>query len=48
MDHEEDDVLPSQDGHVQISASDDELKGRYANLMSVSHTPRSSCWTSSP
>jgi hypothetical protein len=37
--NEQDDTVPSQDGHVQISASDDELKGRYANLMSVSHTP---------
>ena len=26
------------DGHVQITASDEDLKGRYANLMSVSHT----------
>lgn len=25
-------------GQVQISASDEDLKGRYANLMSVSHT----------
>lgn len=25
-------------GSIQISASDEELKGRYANLMSVSHT----------
>lgn len=28
----------SSEGHVQISASDEDLKGRYANLMSVSHT----------
>jgi hypothetical protein len=35
----EEDAVPSQDGHVQISASDKALKGRYANLMSVSHTP---------
>lgn len=27
-----------QGGQVQISASDEDLKGRYANLMSVSHT----------
>lgn len=26
------------DTQVQISANDEELKGRYANLMSVSHT----------
>ncbi len=25
-------------GQIQISASDEDLKGRYANLMSVSHT----------
>lgn len=29
---------PVQGGQVQISASDDDMKGRYANLMSVSHT----------
>lgn len=42
MDNEENDndgTVPSQEGHVQISASDKQLKGRYANLMSVSHTP---------
>ena len=32
------DIAPTSDGHVQISATDDDLKGRYANLMSVSHT----------
>ncbi len=29
---------PHGEGQIQISASDEELKGRYANLMSVSHT----------
>jgi len=42
MDKPETDPTPpaeeSQEGHVQISASDKDLKGRYANLMSVSHT----------
>lgn len=28
----------TQEGGVQISATDEDLKGRYANLMSVSHT----------
>lgn len=37
MDHPED-IQPEGEGHVQISASDEDLKGRYANLMSVSHT----------
>lgn len=29
---------PEGEGNVQISATDEDLKGRYANLMSVSHT----------
>ncbi len=37
MDNPED-IVPTSEGHVQISATDDDLKGRYANLMSVSHT----------
>lgn len=33
-----DQMLSEGDGQIQISASDEDLKGRYANLMSVSHT----------
>jgi hypothetical protein len=32
------DLPPEPEGQVQISADDEDLKGRYANLMSVSHT----------
>lgn len=35
---EPDEMLSEGDGQIQISASDEDLKGRYANLMSVSHT----------
>ena len=43
MDDDRVDERPAQgtgggEGHVQISASDEDLKGRYANLMSVGHT----------
>lgn len=31
-------VIEGAGGHIRISASDEDLKGRYANLMSVSHT----------
>jgi hypothetical protein len=30
--------VDADEGQVQISADDEDLKGRYANLMSVSHT----------
>lgn len=32
------DVIDGAGEQIRISASDEELKGRYANLMSVSHT----------